>query len=543
MSAAGWDLYSGGAFLLSLVPDVASNDYSFETLADGWALGSPEATKAIFASLAVDGDDERISRYGNRTVPFRVKVRGADLGAVAAGERALRLALNRAPDLELRYTPPDGYGEVCVFDVLLGEMSNQPDDLALVRQQPWAEYAVALTCKPFVRSVDPVTTTLTYGTDAGTSLDDGTSTTPWSSADGSLSAVTVNSETAVKLTPTIADAGRTYTLSRTSLALTAAKPVIGVTVAMTANGTTVNSLAVASVGLRLGSTSLGASVAARPLGSGFTEFFFTHALAGTSQTVEVQASTSTVGALGVFVGGLVAYSSAPDSGLLIADVEGSERAPMTLRLARTASSPLGATFIYSDPTMLEYGWNPGDATTWPNAPAGSYVAAIPIPGSSNHFSTLTLNGQASSTVGGVGSARFYSFQLGTRRDGTLGTITKVWADEVNGVGSAESEPSPIYLFRDAPGETALIYLSSVTGRYLFVDSPTIENGRAIQVWSGDAADASDAVSMVPYAEVPDSLAITPPRFALWVKSSSDITVTAEYYPLSHTFVPRPGLVS
>lgn len=545
MSAVGWELVSGGD-ILSLTNDGSGEEFWFETTVDGWSLGSADAVKAIFSSLAADGDDERIMRHGNRQVPFQVKACGADLAAVSLGERALRLMLGRAPNLELRYTPPDDIGEVTVFDVILGEMPLIPDDLAMVRSSPWAKYAVTLTCKPFTRPVDPVTATLAYGSDAGTSLDDGSSTSGWSSTYGTLSAVTVNTETAVKLTLTTVsngiDGGRT--LARAALALTAAKPYLAVDVAAEALSSPGSAgLWVDAIAVNLNGVSLGAPVAAVPQSTGFVRYFFAHSAAGTTKDVEVTLY-ATAGLLvsAFYVGSLRAYATTPGSGLMIADVEGSERAPITVQVSKTTAGNLGETFIYSDPTMLEYGWNPGDSATWPNAPAGSYVAVASSPGLDNHIYTLTINGQQSSTRGGVGAARYWDFNLGARRDGTLGTITTGWSDTWTGTGSSSSIPT-LMLFRDEPGVTSLIHLSAVSYRYLFVDSPTLESPQ-IGAWGGNAADGSDAVSLLTAAESLDPLTVKPPRYALFIDTAVDgIGAALGYYPLFSNLVAPPGTVS
>lgn len=542
MSALDWALDE-----LSLVADksVTGEAFWFETVVDGWSLGAPESVKVVFASLAADGDDEQTTRHGNRQVTFQVKVCGSDLGAVAAGERALRLVLNRAPGVELRFTPPDGLGEISVFDVLSADMSMVPDDLAMVQSPPWVTYSVTLTCKPWVRPTEPVTVSLTYGTDTGTSLDAGTSTTGWSASQGSVSAVTYLGESAIKAS----GSGSDIRFTRTAVALTSAKPYLAVEVASAVTTGFFDSLSA-----KLNGVSIGAPVATIPQASGYTRYLFPHSAAGTTKDVEIAFrftwTPPNQAVFDAYVGGLYAYSTAPGSGLLIADVEGSERAPMTVNLARVSNAALGAFVISQDPTYLTYGWNPGDQATWPNAPAGSYMVLLPSAGQSNHFSTLTINGQTSSTRGAVGTYRWYSFNLGARRDGRLGTITTGWADEVSGVGSTETAPTTLYLLRvdkgSRLGQTAH-QVGSFTGRYGFSDSPTVETPR-VGLWSGAAADGSDAVAMVSTADPLEPLVIKPPRFALWIKGigavpTTDFTATAWYYPNSHTLVPRKGLTS
>lgn len=539
MSGVSWTL--DGVELAGSADDVQPGGYWFKTLADGWDLGEPEAVKVVFESLAADGEDERLSRHGNRTVAFQVTICGSDTLATGAGERALRLAMNKRTTLVFR--PPDGLGRPVVFDVLTATMKYDADDFALTRAEVQVTFAVTLTCKPFTRPLDPVTVSMTYGTDTGSSLDSGGSTTGWSSSDGTLSAVTVNGETAVKVTlPTPATGTRLVRATRSGLALTAAKPYLAVTAAVAPNGGTAGQPS--SVSVSLGGVSLGGAVAAVPLSSGFVRYFFAHTKAGTTQNVAVLVGGAYQD--GALIGEVAAYSNIPGTGLLVADVEGSERAPVSVRVSRISAGSVGATFLYSDPSMLEYGWNPGDPATWPNAPRGNYLVVIPSGGADTNYSTLTVNGQVSSTrgLGSLGTARVYNYALGARRDGRLGTITTAWADQVNGAGSAETNPTTKYLFRDEPGETSLLYVSAVGYRNLFVDSPTIENPAGVQVWGGANTDGSDAVSLVTAVEIPGELTIRPPRWSLWVKAAvSDLAVSATYYPASHTMVPPLGLTS
>jgi len=277
-------------------------------------------------------------------------------------------------------------------------------------------------------------------------------------------------------------------------------------------------------------------VAAAPQATGFTRYFFAHSSAGTTKDVQVTIYPgSALYQSAFYVGSIRAYSSAPSSGLMIADVEGSERAPVTVKLSRISNAALGKFFIYSDPSMLEYGWNPGDPDTWANAPAGSYVLVNPIPGLSSTPYSQTINGQVSRSLGGLSSALFFDFQLGARRDGRIGAISPSYSG------------SGMYLFRDEPGVTALVQLSDVPGRYLFVDSPTIESPR-IGVWSGNSSDGSDATSLLSVAESLDPLTVKPSQFALFFKGFglapvTDFNATLTYYPQFHTFVAPKGLVS
>ena len=49
-----------------------ASGFWFETFREGVSLGEPEAVTSIRETLALDGDDERTDRYGNRTIEFDV---------------------------------------------------------------------------------------------------------------------------------------------------------------------------------------------------------------------------------------------------------------------------------------------------------------------------------------------------------------------------------------------------------------------------------------------------------------------------------------
>lgn len=129
--------------------------YKFDVLAEGFTLGSPEGVKEIVRSLLVDGDLTKRTRHGNRRVPFRVVISGADLQAVADGEAALAQELLRVANT-LTWTPPDGFGPPSVFTMVDASIEEQFDDLdQLLRTQ--RIFAVELECLPYTRSVTPVT--------------------------------------------------------------------------------------------------------------------------------------------------------------------------------------------------------------------------------------------------------------------------------------------------------------------------------------------------------------------------------------------------
>lgn len=139
---------------LDLVSRLPSDDgYWFELLADGMTPGSPEAVKAVVATLMRDGEDERITRYGNRTFTFRVAVRAPDSEALHRGEAALAAELGGRSTIT--WMPPDGYGALTVYDVLNSTMDPEFDDLGLLRSPLQMVYSVTATCLPWPRSATP----------------------------------------------------------------------------------------------------------------------------------------------------------------------------------------------------------------------------------------------------------------------------------------------------------------------------------------------------------------------------------------------------
>lgn len=135
--------------------DNSAGGYRFSVLADGFDPGSPEAVRAIVATLWRDGDDSRITRFGNRATRFQVVIDGADLYAVGDGEKALAFEVG-GPNL-LTWTPPDGFGKPTVYEVLNSTMTPVPDDLDELRNR--RTFAVELECRPWVRSAELTTVT------------------------------------------------------------------------------------------------------------------------------------------------------------------------------------------------------------------------------------------------------------------------------------------------------------------------------------------------------------------------------------------------
>jgi hypothetical protein len=151
-------------------------EYQIELLADGMGVGSPQAVTAVVASLLQDGSFVQKVRDDNREATLRVRITGLNSWSLAKGEQVLAAEVGRRNTLV--WTPPDGWGPDCVFDVLMSSLEFDFDDFGEVLTE--RRYALHLTCAPFTRSalsVDQTAIDATSGTATVVTLDDGTSLT------------------------------------------------------------------------------------------------------------------------------------------------------------------------------------------------------------------------------------------------------------------------------------------------------------------------------------------------------------------------------
>lgn len=538
MSQHRWDF---GPLDLVGADGVGDGGFWFETLADGFDLGSPEAVRVVLATLAADGEDERIQRHNNRQVTFTVQVCAYDAEGLALGERALGLEVGGVNTLT--WLPPDDFGDASVFDVRTSVMRFDMRDLDLLEKVQRAAYTVTLTCSPFARPELPTTVALSYGTaTSGTVMDAGSSTTNWSVdpdvSGKTLSTITYLTEAALKCAPVTTRPFGSGTLdndtfTRTSLALTSAHPYLAVVVAADTTGGTRN---IRDVIVEIAGKGYN-PVASEVLTNGSRRFFFSHNLAGTTVTAQIvvrwnlgHGAASTQAS---YVMGVESWPSAPATGLNVFEVGGSQRAPFSLMVSRPIGGNLGRVGVFSDPKMLTMGYNPSQPDTWANAPAGTYTMVMPLGSGTTTVVAVTVNGQTAYTRSpGTSTPLFFEFHLGAARNGRLGTLTVA----VTVDGAPITTPT-LWLFRKAD-DTALTLLNSVAYRRLWVDAPTLETPH-VGLWGGTAADGSDAVSVATQAYCADPMHIAPDIAALWVNTAAGAVVVdseVTYYPRSHTFV-------
>lgn len=208
MSTSGAELVLGALPILS--PGESDQDYTIEALGEGTTWGTPEAVVATVASMLMDGEKAKITRFGNREASIPLQIRGATLDVVAEGEAALMLEVNRGRNT-LAWTPPN-WATPSVFDVVYSVLDFQFDDLAETTQVT-RHYTLKLICLPGARRAEPTTVIaepIPDVTPTSTEIDTCSSLTGWSSPLGSLSLVSGN----------IVAHGYPWTAERTGLSVT-----------------------------------------------------------------------------------------------------------------------------------------------------------------------------------------------------------------------------------------------------------------------------------------------------------------------------------
>lgn len=137
--------------------DKYGSPFAVETLSEGTDWGNPQPIEVVIRRLLQGGSIVVHEGDDDREIMIRVTITAPDSAALAAGGNALMAELYRPNTLT--YTPADGWSEPTVFDVKASSLAHVMDDLREVRgQRTWA---VRLVCKPFGRSVDAVSPTLT----------------------------------------------------------------------------------------------------------------------------------------------------------------------------------------------------------------------------------------------------------------------------------------------------------------------------------------------------------------------------------------------
>src|ERR1044072_1568417 len=175
--------------------DRPASGWWLETYADGFDLGSAEGVSAVRASLLLDGDDERIEHWGNRSMSWTTAVCGRTFADIADGERALASVVGGAADLV--FTPP-GDGFSTLFEVRTSSMRPVVNDLDWISAGvKYQAYQLTVKAAPWGLSTSAQSETFAPGAGTITELQDGSSATNWPG----MSTGTYLSQTAVKLGP------------------------------------------------------------------------------------------------------------------------------------------------------------------------------------------------------------------------------------------------------------------------------------------------------------------------------------------------------
>jgi len=166
-----------------------------ETSADGSNFGNPKAVVTEIRSMLLDGSLGTIASYENREVPLQVRFTAADGDQLARLEELLVAEVRKGGNM-LTYTPSVAFAEPAVFEVVWSEIavdwSSEWDLDEVMRVQ--RAYGLTLTCRPFARSLNPVTVPAVPAPPPGTppaplTMDNGSSTTGWSSTTGTVATI------------------------------------------------------------------------------------------------------------------------------------------------------------------------------------------------------------------------------------------------------------------------------------------------------------------------------------------------------------------
>lgn len=514
---------------LDLVNADKHTPWWFETLADGFSLGSPEAVQVIEGSLMRDGSPLRVDRQENRQITFRVVICGPDLGALAQGERALAMQCAQARSL-LSWTPPDQFGQTTDYVVEVATMALAFDDL---REMPSGKkeraYDLTLTCLPFGRSPVPVTQTLIPTATAPTVVDACSATTNWTFSTtigtATMTATTVTGESVLQFQDGVGGYNPNWTVY-----FNGTKPVtpfVGIDVAQTSPfgapnplGITLNGVApVAQESVTLGSTQFVRYQFANPGGASPYAFNIFDGGNGTYN--------------GFYIANLLSATAIGASAVMRVETFGSVRAEGSVSLTRAGTAITWA-FVYADPQLGAY--SPKLPVSWAAGRDGTYVL----------YSTgLTLGQVVQYRF--TDSAGRQAFTAPTRIDAAVAAM--VWQPvgqvelggfdtgligaqtverSVNGGTYAAAVTNTVRLFRLAQ-DTTLHYTQAISTTTLTIQAPSVDFP-----YGGVFADG---VAVSPTS--PGFPSIVVPSTSLMVEANSSdtlpVTSTLTYYPMSHTY--------
>lgn len=164
--------------LIGTDADLTTQGWRIGPLADDFTFGSPDQVRRTVESWLQDGVLTETEGYGNRELVIPLLVEGETSDYIAQAEMALMAEVAR-PN-QVTWSPPDGEGATCVFEVFTSELDPVFDDEEELRVE--GAFNLRLTAYPSVRSTDEVSVTVAAPTVAQTitTVDNCSSVTGWS---------------------------------------------------------------------------------------------------------------------------------------------------------------------------------------------------------------------------------------------------------------------------------------------------------------------------------------------------------------------------
>lgn len=163
--------------LIGTAADLIADGFKLETLGTDADFGNPVPIEEKVISWLQDGAIVALQGHDNRDMYMKVLVSAEDSDGLAQGEAALMLQTNKRNTLI--WTPPDGAGEPCVFDVVMSHIELVTDlDSELYLERT---YGLRIQAAPFARAKDLVSVTKAApsGSQTLTTVDNGSSFTGW----------------------------------------------------------------------------------------------------------------------------------------------------------------------------------------------------------------------------------------------------------------------------------------------------------------------------------------------------------------------------
>jgi hypothetical protein len=512
----------GGGALDLVNRDGSTGPFWFKTLANGFDLGSGEATKVIIASLMRDGDKSKITRRGNRTITFTVQVKGYTTGALSAGAAALDAQCEGGNFLA--WTPPDGLGETTVFVVVNSVKRIQFDGAGEARDGVKVRtFTLELECKPFGRSVDLETQTFAPTGVAPTVVDPCTSAANW----GLVNAVeggyahhsTVGTNSIEVFDPGMF--GFTWSGAKPTTDYIALD-LFGVTPSGWGPLTIKRPDTVGQQGPE--------AVEAVMVGSDVhTRYWFTNP-GGVDPYAfwfpywDHSAPTPSL----LYVSSLSEADAVGAAGVAAVNTIGSARAEGAITVTRATA--IDYLFVYIDPVLITHTFSPAVRATWGAAPAATYVVFAKNWGTTGDVLELTFT----DTAGRVQTARTLlsddmptyrpigEVYLGGFQNGLIGAQTL--AAKKN--GAPDLVPTDIRIYRKSP-YASLVYLDGFGGvNEVVIETPSLD--------SDTGAVYADGVAVWDKVVEWSTLTINPRLTAAYIEtddqSAHPPTSLISYYP-------------